>query len=69
MVLLLSNVGLPFIFRIYDNIQIMFVICRPLFAGSLLEIIRTLLEQTRQDEIRILGCNTLSDFINCQVFG
>ncbi|KEH30318.1 protein SEMI-ROLLED LEAF 2 isoform X1 [Medicago truncatula] len=41
----------------------------PLFAGSLLEIIRTLLEQTRQDEIRILGCNTLSDFINCQTDG
>ncbi|PNY04250.1 arm repeat superfamily protein [Trifolium pratense] len=41
----------------------------PLFAGSLLEIIRTLLEQTRTDEIRILGCNTLFDFIDCQIFG
>ncbi|XP_058730020.1 protein SEMI-ROLLED LEAF 2-like isoform X1 [Vicia villosa] len=40
-----------------------------LFAGSLLEIIRTLLEQTRMDEIRILGCNTLSDFIDCQTDG
>ncbi|GAU43910.1 hypothetical protein TSUD_88830 [Trifolium subterraneum] len=41
----------------------------PLFAGSLLEIVRTLLEQTRTDEIRILGCNTLFDFIDCQKWG
>ncbi|GFY81384.1 ARM repeat superfamily protein [Actinidia rufa] len=38
----------------------------PLFAGSLLGIVRTLLEQTRQDEMRILGCSTLVDFINSQ---
>ncbi|KAL5702901.1 hypothetical protein ACHQM5_028062 [Ranunculus cassubicifolius] len=38
----------------------------PLFAGSLLSIVRTLLEQTRQDEMRILGCETLADFINSQ---
>lgn len=41
----------------------------PLFAGSLLEIIRTLLEQTRTDEIRILGCNILFDFLECQTDG
>ncbi|XP_020236010.1 protein EFR3 homolog cmp44E isoform X2 [Cajanus cajan] len=41
----------------------------PLFAGSLLEIIRILLEQTRTDEIRILGCNTLLDFLDCQTDG
>ncbi|XP_057870804.2 protein SEMI-ROLLED LEAF 2 isoform X1 [Cryptomeria japonica] len=39
----------------------------PLFASSLLTIIRTLLDQMRQDEIRILGCQTLADFINCQM--
>ncbi|PPR95337.1 hypothetical protein GOBAR_AA25330 [Gossypium barbadense] len=39
----------------------------PLFASSLLGIIRALLEQTRQDEMRILGCNALVDFINSQV--
>uniref|UniRef100_A0A5B7APT7 ARM repeat superfamily protein n=1 Tax=Davidia involucrata TaxID=16924 RepID=A0A5B7APT7_DAVIN len=38
----------------------------PLFAGSLLGVVRTLLEQTRQDEMRILGCSTLVDFINSQ---
>ncbi|XVF65548.1 hypothetical protein PTKIN_Ptkin09bG0257800 [Pterospermum kingtungense] len=41
----------------------------PLFASSLLVIIRTLLEQTRQDEMRIMGCNALVDFINCQTDG
>lgn len=39
----------------------------PLFASSLLGIVRTLLEQTRQDEIQILGCHTLVDFINSQM--
>lgn len=41
--------------------------CRPLFASSLLGIVRTLLEQTRQEEMQISGCNTLVDFINSQV--
>ncbi|OVA04592.1 hypothetical protein BVC80_1713g22 [Macleaya cordata] len=39
----------------------------PLFASSLLSIVRILLDQTRQDEMRILGCHTLVDFINYQV--
>ncbi|XLR47188.1 hypothetical protein S83_031848, partial [Arachis hypogaea] len=38
----------------------------PLYASSLLAIIRTLLKQSRIDEIRILGYNTLVDFIECQ---
>ncbi|XP_077226830.1 ARM repeat superfamily protein [Tasmannia lanceolata] len=38
----------------------------PLFASSLLGVLRTLLDQTRQDDMRILGCNTLVDFINSQ---
>ncbi|MCD9646663.1 hypothetical protein HAX54_036689 [Datura stramonium] len=41
----------------------------PLYATSLLGIIRTLFEQTRHDEMQILGCNTLVDFINCQMDG
>ncbi|CAB4294035.1 unnamed protein product [Prunus armeniaca] len=39
----------------------------PLFASSLLGIVRILLEQNRHDEMRILGCNTLVDFINSQL--
>ncbi|XP_068646363.1 protein SEMI-ROLLED LEAF 2-like isoform X2 [Aristolochia californica] len=37
-----------------------------LYASSLLCIVRTLLEQTRQDEMRILGCQILVDFLNNQ---
>ncbi|XP_075100155.1 protein SEMI-ROLLED LEAF 2 isoform X2 [Nicotiana tabacum] len=41
----------------------------PLYATSLLGIIRTLFEQTQHDEMQILGCNTLVDFINWQMDG
>lgn len=39
----------------------------PLFASSLLGLVRTLLEQTRQHEMRILGCKTLADFVRSQM--
>ncbi|KAF2558310.1 hypothetical protein F2Q68_00012967 [Brassica cretica] len=38
----------------------------PLFSCSLLSIVRTLLEQTKEEEVQILGCNTLVDFISLQ---
>ncbi|KAL9398373.1 hypothetical protein Peur_007334 [Populus x canadensis] len=38
----------------------------PLFASSLLSIINTLLDQTRQDDIQVIGCETLFDFVNNQ---
>ncbi|WCJ41358.1 ARM repeat superfamily protein [Euphorbia peplus] len=41
----------------------------PLFASSLLGIIRTLLDQSGKDEMQILACSVLVDFIDCQTDG
>ncbi|KAL3533790.1 hypothetical protein ACH5RR_007311 [Cinchona calisaya] len=41
----------------------------PLFANSLLSIIHTLLDQTRQDDILIIGCQSLFVFVNNQKDG
>ncbi|KAM1139537.1 hypothetical protein FF1_039678 [Malus domestica] len=41
----------------------------PLFASSVLGIVQILLEQTQHDEIRLLGCQTLIEFINNQKDG
>ncbi|KAL1811020.1 hypothetical protein ACET3Z_021085 [Daucus carota] len=39
----------------------------PLFASSSLGTVRTLLEHTGEDEMQILGCNIIVEFVNNQV--
>ncbi|KAG6575359.1 Protein SEMI-ROLLED LEAF 2, partial [Cucurbita argyrosperma subsp. sororia] len=51
---------------IYRKLLLMCKEQMPLFANSLIGISRTLLEQTRHDDVQILGCNILVDFIRSQ---
>ncbi|CAI0404584.1 unnamed protein product [Linum tenue] len=50
-------------------LKILFESQRPLFASSLLGIVHILLDQTRHNEIRKLGCHALFDFVNNQIDG
>jgi hypothetical protein len=40
---------------------------RSLFANNALNMIKVLIDQTKHDNLRILGCTTLVDFIRVQV--
>ncbi|XP_059446358.1 protein SEMI-ROLLED LEAF 2 isoform X1 [Corylus avellana] len=63
-----ENFGsLKVVLRIYGKLLSSCKEQMPLFASSLLGIVRILLEQTRQDEMQISGCSILVDFINRQI--
>ncbi|KAL4587503.1 hypothetical protein LXL04_000374 [Taraxacum kok-saghyz] len=58
--------GAKIVMMIYRKLLISCKEQMPLFANSLLSIMQTLLDETRHDEMLIIGCQTLFDFINCQ---
>lgn len=49
------------------SVLLLLLLCRPLFASSLLSIMNILLDQTGQDELRVIGCQALFVFVNNQV--
>lgn len=41
--------------------------CRSYFAASLLPVVTELLDESKQDAVQIMGCDTLTTFVYCQV--
>ncbi|XP_047338812.1 protein SEMI-ROLLED LEAF 2-like isoform X2 [Impatiens glandulifera] len=54
------------VLRIYRKLSISCKEQMPLFATSLLNIIQILLDQTKNDDLRVMGCETLFEFVNNQ---
>ncbi|XVF28694.1 hypothetical protein REPUB_Repub15cG0051900 [Reevesia pubescens] len=54
------------IVHVYRKLMISCKERMPLFASSFLSIIQVLLDQTRMDDTRVLGCEALFVFVNNQ---